>query len=183
MRRCTPILALLTVLAACDRGGEYREGTDLSALEFNYLSPTMGVHPDTSVLGDPNNIFAQGLTHETKWVLESKKDQPGLTVACFYVWATELVFDPRGENQYYAATALHHMYLRDESRPEDIYAVRDLAIDGYQALLDHFPGSVSYLADGETTFDLGPLACQGIVDLGGTPDGNCDEAVADEDAP
>jgi hypothetical protein len=122
-------------------------------------------------------------TIETKWTLESNKDQPGHTVACFYVWATELAFDPRGEHQYYTAAALHDMYLRDESRPEDIYAVRDLAIDGYQALLDHFAGSVSYLADGKTTFDLDPLACQGIVDLGGTPNGNCDEAVVDEDAP
>jgi hypothetical protein len=55
MKRCAPILALLTGLAACDRGGEYREGIDLSTLEFNYFSPTMGVHPDTSVLDDPNN--------------------------------------------------------------------------------------------------------------------------------
>ena len=81
------------------------------------------------------------------------------------------------------AAALHDMYLREESQPEDIYAVRDLAIDAYQALLDHFPGSVSYLADGETTFDLEPLACQGIVDLGGTPDADCPDAQEEETAP
>ena len=62
-----------------------------------------------------------------------------------------------GEHQYYTA-ALHDMYLREESKPEDIYVVRDLAIDAYQALLI-ISGSVSYLADGETTFDL-ELACR-----------------------
>jgi len=169
-------------IAACQDGGEYREGMDLSLLEFNYYSPTMGIHPDTVVLDDPNNIFSNGLTSETKWTLESNKDRAGHTVACFYAWATELAFDPRGENQYYTATALHDMYLREESKPEDIYAVRDLAIDAYQAVLDQFPGSVSYLADGETTFDLEPLACQGIIDLGGTPDGNCADAVDEESA-
>ena len=64
----------------------------------------------------------------------------------------------RGEHQYYTAAALHDMYLREESKPEDIYVVRDLAIDAYQALLI-ISGSVSYLADGETTWDLEPLAC------------------------
>jgi hypothetical protein len=174
MKRSTLALSLLLLLGACERGGAYREGIDLSTLEFNYVSASMGIHPDTVVLGDPNNIFADGLTSETKWVLESNKNQPGHTVACFYAWSTELAFDPRGEHQYYTAAALHDMYLREESQPEDVYAVRDLAIDAYQALLDHFPGSVSYLTDGETTFDLEPLACQGIEDLGGTPDGDCD---------
>jgi hypothetical protein len=167
-------LCLLLSVTACERGGEYRLGVDLSTLEFNYYSPQMGVHPDASVLEDPNNLFSDGMTSETKWVLEAEKDRPGHTVACFYAWATELAYDPQGEHQYYTAAALHDMYLRQESEPGDIYSVRDLAIDGYQALLDHFPGSVSYLADGATTFDLEPLACQAIVDLGGTPEGDCD---------
>lgn len=176
-------IGLSLLLTACTRGGEYREGMDLSTLEFNYFSPTTGIHPDDVVLDDPNNIFASGMTSETKWTLESNKNREGLTVACFYAWATELAYDPRGEHQYYTAAALHDMYLREESKPEDIYVVRDLAIDAYQALLDHFPGSVSYLADGETTFDLEPLACQGIVDLGGTPDGNCPNTEDDASAP
>ena len=87
-------ISLSLLLTACTRGGEYREGMDLSTLEFNYFSPTMGVHPDDVVLDDPNNIFASGMTSETKWTLEGNKDREGLTVACFYAWATELAYDP-----------------------------------------------------------------------------------------
>jgi len=90
-----------------------------------------------------------------------------------------LAFEQTGEHQYYTAAALHSMYLRQESNPEDIYAVRDLAIAGYQAQLDYFPSGVSYLADGVTSFPLAPLSCQGIIDLGGTPNGDCDMKTTD----
>ena len=172
MNKATLILLLL-LSTACERGGEYRLGVDLGAMEFNYFSESMGVYPDASVLDDPNNVFANGLNGETKWDLESNKSQAGMTVACFYGWSTMLAFEPTGEHQFYTASALHDMYLRQESQPDDIYAVRDLALAGYQAILDHFPNSVSYLADGVSTFELAPLACQAIIDLGETPIGDC----------
>ena len=58
----TRLMSLCLLLTACERGVEYREGIDLSTLEFNYFSPTMGVHPDDVVLDDPHNLFASGMT-------------------------------------------------------------------------------------------------------------------------
>jgi hypothetical protein len=169
----TILIPVFLLCTACERGGDYRLGVDLTSMEFNYVSESMGVHPNQSVLDDPNNIFSDGLTNETKWDLESNKSNAGMTVPCFYAWSTMLAFQPTGEHQFYTASALHDMYLRQESSADDIYAVRDLALAGYQAVLEHFPSSVSYLSDGITTFELAPMACQAIIDLGETPLGDC----------
>ena len=47
----------------------------------------------------------------------------------------------------------------------------DLAIGAYQAVLDTFPGSVTFSADGNIAFGLATPAYQGIGPRGGTPRG------------
>jgi hypothetical protein len=168
-RHLTLALALVSLLGGCTtEPAEYLYATDLWELEFNLHSQDMGIHPDVSVLDDPNNPFRwSGVGSATKWEIEGA----GLNIASFYAWATLLVVQPTGEHQFYAARNLHDMYIREEVDDEHLLAIRGMAIRGYQALLDYFPDGVSYLADGSTFFSLAPLAYQGIIDLGASPQG------------
>jgi hypothetical protein len=151
------------MLLACNpEDPSYRYGVLLNTLEFELYTTDMGVHPDSSVLDAPENPFSAGLTGDTKWdVLE---DGP---VAGFYAWATTLVGIPTGEHQFYTALQLHQIYDQDLARPEDAVYVRDMAIRGYQSTLDNFPGAVTYDATGRVPFEVGPLAIDGILALGG----------------
>ena len=111
---------LCALLSGCAPEGSYRLGLELGDLVFDYYSPTMGVHPDVSILEEPSNLFAAGLSEDDKWQLESEKSRSGYTVACFYAWASMLAYQPSGEHQYYTAAALHDMFLREEAEPEDL---------------------------------------------------------------
>jgi hypothetical protein len=154
---------LPSVLVACAvEDPTYRYGVRLSSLELELVGPDVGVHPDRAVLDDPNNPFARGLVGDAKW--EVLEDGP---VAGFYAWASMLALQPTGEHQFYTARMLHEIYLERRCRPDDIAFVHDLAIRGYQSVLDQFPGAVTYDATGRSAFALGPLAIHGIEDLGG----------------
>ena len=124
--------------------------------------------PDTSVLDDPNNPFADGFDPEMRWTLTSD----GQWIAAFYAWASHNAFGAHGEAQFYTAQALHQVYNRQLSQPDDRYLVWTLAIAGYQAVLDLFPEDVTYDVTGTVAYRLVPLAYQGILDLGGEPEGN-----------
>jgi hypothetical protein len=78
---------------------------------------------------------------------------------------------PNGEAQYYAAHDLQQIFRTGQADPADLSAAQDLAIRGYQAVLDAFPTSLTYDATGTISFDLATLAFQGIVGLGGTVKG------------
>ena len=104
---------------------------------------------------------------EGKWEVYDHGAWP----ASFYAWATELTAEPTGENQYYTAVCLHRIYDLERAEDSDLFFVRLMAIAAYQAVLDHFPDSVSYDASGSWSFPLAPLAYEGIVALGGTPEG------------
>ena len=183
LRGLIALVALGT--AGCPEPGVYRRGVNLNVLQFEYRSPTMGVHPDTSVLRDPNNPFAKGAGPETKWDVESF----AVPAPRFYMWATALANEPIGENQWYTGNALRDIYNLEQAEAEDLVFVRQLAIDAYQTTLDAFPGSVTFDATGRIPFALGPLAYEGIVSLGGTPVGwkllysDDGEAVVVRDAP
>ena len=146
---------------------EFVYGFDMSTLEINLLSPHMGVHPSTVVLDDPNNPFTGRPLLEDKWTIEDT----GYPAVRFYGWATQLAVEPIGENQFYTAKALDDCYRLNCVPSDQLYYVWQLAIDAYQAQLDHFPGSVGYLADGVTSFPFAPLAYSAIEALGGTVDG------------
>jgi hypothetical protein len=46
-----------------------------------------------------------------------------------------------------------------------------LAIRAYQAVLDNFPESVTYDPTGKIPYSLATMSLQGILGLGGTPQG------------
>ena len=162
-------VAMLAVVAAgCAADGTPIAGVDLDAVEFHVCGPDMGVHPDDSVLIDPDNPFRElALGGETRWDVQST----GSTVAAFYVWATISARSPHGEAQYYASLNLHAIVDRELADEADRPVARELAIRGYQSLLDHFPDSVTYDATGTIAYELATPSYLAIVDLGGTPEG------------
>ena len=177
------LLGVCAIGAGCMAPGEYEYGFELTTLEFEVTDLTMGVHPSRVVLFEQDNPFRAGLGPETKWLIESHDDTIVDYVGSiprFYAWATMTAYEPTGENQFYTASALGDMWTYEEAKPSDLVFVRDMAIRGYQAVLDHFPDSVSYEADGIVFFPLAPLAYYGIVDLGGEPTGGWIEVTTDE---
>ena len=163
----TSILFLILISCGNDEL-RYRYGFDLNQLEFNLYTADMGVYPDTSVLDDPNNPFRwEPLGTETKWTIESF----GRVVPRVYVWATALATEPTGENQLYAAQALEDLYRQELANAAYLPFIRDMTVRAYQSVLDNFPDSVSYLADGVTSFPLNIIAYNALIDLGETPKG------------
>ena len=146
---------------------EYHYGFDISTLELKLSSPHMGVHPSQAVLEDPNNPFANSPLWLDKWVIEDS----GYPAVRFYGWATQLAVEPIGENQFYTAAAIDDCYRLSCVPPDQLYYVWLLAIDAYQAQLDHFPDALGYLADGETSFPFSPLSFAAIEALGGAVEG------------
>ncbi|MCB9735396.1 MAG: hypothetical protein H6745_22640 [Deltaproteobacteria bacterium] len=159
------VVALAALAPACLDAPEYVYGYDLLDLRLSLYRTDMGVHPSQSVLDDPNNPFRyEGVGADTKWLIQSY----GNNAAAFYAWATLLARAPSGESQYYAALALQHIAENREVSDVELPFVRDMALAGYTALLDDFPGSVSYDPSGLYSYPLAPLAWQGIQALGGT---------------
>lgn len=163
-------LALLTLgLTACDTPtAQYDYGFDLDEVEFALYTTEVGVYPSTDALTDPSNPFAaNGMGSEAKWEILAAEAWP----AVFYAWATYLTQEPTGEAQFYTASAAANIYVYRDCEPQDLYYVRQIAIDGFQAMLDEFPDAVTFDASGTFSYPLAPLAFQGIVDLGGVPEG------------
>ena len=156
-------------LFACEplEPAEYDYGIRLDDLELILHSRNVGIHPSTSVLDVPENPFSNAPLWDEKWVVEDA----GFPPARFYGWATQLAVEPVGENQFYTARALDDCYQLGCVPSDQLYYVWQLAVDGYQAQLDHFPDGISYLADGETSFALSPLSYLAIEALGGSVEG------------
>jgi hypothetical protein len=153
-------LILLVALAGC-HGGQGIGPIDLTAVHFHLFSPNMGVYPDQSVLSDPNNPFANdapntnctadlALLCQAHWDIQAQVAPPdyALAPAAFYSWATLLANAPSGEEQFYAALNLGTMYQTKLVGDCDLEPLRLLAIRAYQAVLDSFPTSVTYDANG-----------------------------------
>lgn len=164
------VLSLLLLMFVGTGCGEvepatYFYGYDLNELKtYSPQDDTEGVYPSSAVLSNPQNPFSQIQPNATtKWDLESSSS---LTVA-FYGWSSILVYEPTGEHQYYAANKLKGIYQKEECAPEDLETVREMAIKAYESVLTNFPTSISYLADGETSFPLAPLAEQALNELEG----------------
>ena len=164
--RATAVLSALT--AACAIEGEALDAIDLDAIEFHICGPDMGIHPDDSVLVDPDNPFAGVAISDTgKWAIQSRASG----VAAFYAWATVDARAPSGEAQYYAALNLRLVYERELARPDQLPFAKLQAIRGFQSVLDNFPDSVTYDATGTVTYGLATPAYEAIVALGGEPEG------------
>jgi hypothetical protein len=136
-------LSSFVLLSGCG-GGDGSEQTPVE-LQTNYTldlaCQNEGVFPETCVLNDPNNPFANVyINEENKWDLH---DAAPSAKSRFYLWATALAKSPNGENQYYTASALHALYTEGGS-----VVAKTQAIKAYRAVLDHFFDDVTYfLAD------------------------------------
>ena len=169
-----PVALAVTLLSslgapACDldTGAAYVFESNITGIEFVFFDETEGVYPSLVTLENPNNFFREmAIGPETKWDIHNGAGN----AAAFYAWATLLAEQPTGEHQFYVATTLAQMLETDELASADRPKVRALAVDAFQAVLDHFPESVSYTAD-LTPFRLDLLAYDGIKDLQGTVKG------------
>ena len=164
---------------ACDvENPNYFYGVDSSSVEFEIYSLNEGLHPHSDVLDNPSNIFASVYDQDLRWEVESH----GSPESKFYLWATMLAKEPIGENQFYTASALEQLYRLQNVDRDMAPTVWQMTIDRYQAVLDHFPGSVSY-TESQTAFLLAPLAYDAIVGLGGEVENGWVKLVDEDGTP
>ncbi len=168
MKKMWLLLAAAVGIFGCYEPASYVYGESLDGLTLQLHSPDVGIHPDNSVLEDPNNPFAHATPGvETKWKIQSSSAH----VAAFYSWATLLAREPGGEAQFYVGTNLLAVYQNGEASQQELPRVREQAIRAYQSVLDNFPDAVTYDATGTIAYDLVTPAYKGIVELGGTVQG------------
>lgn len=154
---------------ACYDAAEYIYGESLDGLVLEVRDERAGIHPNQSVLSDPNNPFASSAPRgDVKWDIETYSGN----VAAFYGWATMLAIEPTGEHQFYVAQSLGDIYANGEAIQEDLDTVLEMAIAGYQSVLDNFPDAVSFDSTGTFSFELVTPAYLAILDLGGVPEGD-----------
>jgi hypothetical protein len=155
-------------LTGCTRPPAYLYGKNLTDLKF-HVGPgegNMGIYPDTSVLDDPNNPFADApASKEGKWVVQSNAG----AVASFYSWATLTALEPTGETQFYTAQNLQHIAQTGQADDDDVKAAALLGQRAYQAVLDNFPDSVTYDVSGKIAYPLTLPSLQGLIALKGVP--------------
>ena len=157
----------LLLLSGCPGEATWEYPIDLSEVRYVLFDDTEGVYPSTAVADSPHNPFAAGGVDDvTKWEIEAS----GAAAAAFYSWAMVNLRGAHGEAQYYTALNLQRIYQRGLTDDQDLYTVRLMAIDAYQAVLDHWPNDVTY-AEGGWTLSLALLAYDGIVSLGAAPQG------------
>jgi hypothetical protein len=159
----------VVLAVACGDTEEYRFGFNTTGIQFELFSETEGIHPSEVTLDNPRNPFREFVIGE-----DTKFDilDDGGNAGAFYAWATVLAGQPTGENQYYTATKLRQIFESNEVAPEDREIVRQMAIDGFQAILDCFPDDVFFDVTGTFYRRLATPAFLGITDLGGTPQGD-----------
>ncbi len=166
--RKTTWLAIAIACGGCAAEGVPWQGEALPEAPLALYTDDVGVHPDRSVLEDPDNLFAQGaLSQDAVWELQ----RSGGNVAAFYAWATLLARGASGERQYYVALDLKAIYERAQAEAGDLPQVRTNAIRGFQTVLDVFPDAVTYDATGTIAYELATPSVEAILDLGGDPEG------------
>jgi hypothetical protein len=160
----TMTIVLVIAEAGCAADGDPWGGAALPDAPLRFHSADEGIHPDRSVLDDPANPFADGaLSADAVWELQ----RSGGNVAAFYAWATLNARGASGERQYYTALDLRAVFELEQADDADLAEVRDRAIRGFQAVLDHFPDAVTYDATGTIAYELATPSVQAILDLGG----------------
>lgn len=158
---------MLALLLACQNPpATWYYGEDLGEVSIVPIAWDEGVYPDTSILEDPANPFAEGIDDAAKWDVLALDCVPG-----FYAFGTALAWQPTGEHQYYTSVCLKTVYEGARLAPEDTYWAWSAAIRGFQVVLDEFPDDVTYDATGTVAWPLAPLAWDAIVAMGGTPEG------------
>ena len=163
------LLGLLLVAVACGDDPEYEFGFNITGIEFELFDPTEGIHPSKVTLSNPRNPFREfGVSDDTKFQILGDGGNAG----AFYAWATVLANIPIGENQFFAASKLRDIYESNEVAEEDRETVRQMAVNGFQAVLDCFPESLLFESTGTLALRFATLAYVQILDLGGVPQGD-----------
>ncbi len=156
--------AIVLTAGACGDDPEPVFGVNLSGLTYQFFDETEGVHPSTAVLDNPRNPFRfLGISDTTKFAILGGGGNAG----AFYAWATLLVRQPTGEHQFFTANKLRDILEAGEVEGPNRETVRQMAINGYQAILDDFPDSVIFDSTGTQFFRLATPAVIGILDLNG----------------
>lgn len=159
-RAAVVLVALL--LWGCPESESFFYAERVTDLEFELCDETMGVHPSATVIECGSNPFRNGLGDDTKWEVNTA----GGPVAAFYGWASLLVFQPTGEHQYYAALSAKEMYENGLAAQADLETVREIAIGGFQSVLDNFPESVSIDRSESFAFGLATPSYIALEELG-----------------
>lgn len=163
------LLALVLVAVACGDDAAYEFGFNITGIQYEFFNVTEGIHPSKVTLDNPRNPFREfGVSDDTKFDILGNGGNAG----AFYAWATVLANIPIGENQYFTAIKLRDIYESNELAEEDRETVRQMAVDGFQALLDCFPESLLFESSGTLALRLAPLAYAQILELGGVPQGD-----------
>ena len=126
------IMLLSSGCEISDSDGDITNSTALpTEFSLNLHCPDVAINTETCILNDPENPFARSaINDETKWELEA--DSPSAK-SSFYLWGTALAKSPQGENQYFAAKALHQLYTQGGSE-----VAREQAKRAYRSVLDNF---------------------------------------------
>ena len=135
-------ILLIIFLSGCDP----KDGTILTEIEvplgyeLNLFSENEGIHPDTSVLDNPENPYADAsINMENVWDFSAECPS---AKARFYLWATILAKIPIGKYQYFTAKSLHELYTAGGANPSQ--NAKEQAKKAYRATLDHFFNSVTW---------------------------------------
>ncbi|NNE19535.1 MAG: hypothetical protein HKN10_13755 [Myxococcales bacterium] len=159
----------MLVVAACGDDGQYEFGFNITGIQFELFDPTEGIHPSTVTLSNPRNPFREfGVSDDTKFAIFGNGGNAG----AFYAWATILADIPIGENQFFTAVKLRDIYQSNEVAEEDRETVRQMAIAGFQTVLDCFPESLLFDASGTVPLRFATLAYFEILDIGGVVQGD-----------
>ena len=167
-RLSVPLISVAISMSACVDPPPYFYAEKITDRSFTLYHPKVGVFPHLFVLSDPQNPFADyGVGEETKWQIESSGDP----IAGFYAWSTLLTIQPTGEHQFYTALNLRAIYERSEIEEGQEEQLLSTCIDAFQAVLDHFPESVTYDSSGMIPYGLATLAFLELQELGVAPRG------------
>jgi hypothetical protein len=170
---CT-LLAVATLGSGCGNvdPAQWRFGENITGLQFEIFDKDEGIFPSTVVLLNPRNPFVgKPIGEETRFQILTDGGNTG----AFYCWATLLATDnnidnvENGKRQFYAATSLRNIHDAKEVEERLLPAVKDMAIRGFQSVLDNFPDSLIFDATGTIAFRLATPAYKAIIELGGKP--------------
>lgn len=163
------LLAFVFAAVSCGDDPEFRFGENITGIQFELFDPTEGIHPSQVTLLNPRNPFREtGVGDDTKFEILDNGGNAG----AFYAWATLLANIPIGENQFYTAVKLRDIFESNEVPPEDRETVRQMAITGFQRVLDCFPDSVFFDVTGTLSRRLATPSFLAILELGGVPEGD-----------
>jgi hypothetical protein len=163
------LLASALAVSACGDSREAVFGENITATTFEFYNEAEGIHPSDVVLSNPRNPFRDHpITDDMKFDILANGGNAG----AFYAWATLLARQPTGEHQHFAAIKLRDIYNAGEVEGGDREQVRQMAIAGFQAVLDFFPESVTFDVTGTQRFRLATPALLGILDLNGDVEGD-----------